>query len=74
MLGVSLDASEQRIRKPYRRKAILLHLDKDGGSVEAKERFVTLQKAFEELTPLDEDLSEPLRSATTREASPPSEP
>ena len=71
VLGVSLDASEQQNRKAYREKAMLLHPDKNGGSVEAKENFIALHKAFERLTAQDKDPSEPVQSATARAASPP---
>ena len=69
VLGVSLHISERVIRSAYRSKAKLLHPDKDGGSVEAKEEFIALQKAFEELTTQKEAESEPVQSGTTTKPS-----
>ena len=64
VLSVQIGASDQEIKKAYHKKAILLHPDKNGGSVEAKENFIELQKAFEKLTRRDEDEGEAVPFAT----------
>lgn len=47
MLGVERDASDEAIRKAYKRAASKVHPDKEGGSHEA---FLELKKAFDTLT------------------------
>ena len=69
VLSVQIGASDQEIKKAYHKKAILLHPDKNGGSVEAKENFIELQKAFEKLTRRDEDEGEAVPFATAWEPS-----
>ncbi len=46
ILGVSRDASEQEIKKAYRRLAVQYHPDKNPGDKEAEERFKEAAEAY----------------------------
>lgn len=48
-LGVSRDASDDDIKKAYRKLAMQYHPDKNGGSKEAEERFKALTEAYDVL-------------------------
>lgn len=51
LLGVERDASEDEIKKAYRRKALELHPDRNYGSVEnATKQFAEIQSAYEVLS------------------------
>ena len=49
-LGVSLDASQDDIKKKYRELAIKWHPDKNPGNKEAEEQFKSISKAYEILS------------------------
>ncbi|KAI8900957.1 hypothetical protein BC833DRAFT_579831 [Globomyces pollinis-pini] len=48
-LGVQRDATEEQIKKGYRRAALKYHPDKAGDSAEAAEKFELISKAYETL-------------------------
>ncbi|WP_166241073.1 J domain-containing protein [Paenibacillus turpanensis] len=50
ILGVPSDASQEAIKKAYRRLAKQHHPDVNGGSVAAKEKFQELTRAYETLS------------------------
>lgn len=50
VLEVAQNASEDDLRKAYRRKALTLHPDKNQDSPEATEKFQLLQQAYEVLS------------------------
>lgn len=49
ILGVSRDASEEEIKKSYRKIAMLYHPDRNPGSKEAEEKFKLASEAYEVL-------------------------
>jgi len=50
ILGVSRDASEEDIKKAYRRLALKYHPDRNPGDKEAEERFKEITEAYEVLS------------------------
>jgi len=50
VLGVPEDASDEQIRKTYRKAAIKFHPDKNPGNKQAEERFKELSQAYEVLS------------------------
>jgi DnaJ family protein C protein 7 len=50
ILGIEKDATEQQIKKAYRKLAIVHHPDKNPGDEEAAERFKEIQEAHETLS------------------------
>ena len=48
-LGVARDASDEEIKKAYRRMAMQFHPDRNGGSKEAEEKFKDVAEAWEVL-------------------------
>ncbi len=50
VLGVPEDASDEQIRKTYRKAAIKFHPDKNPGDKQAEERFKELSQAYEVLS------------------------
>ncbi|KAF2125696.1 TPR-like protein [Dothidotthia symphoricarpi CBS 119687] len=50
ILGIEKDATEQQIKKAYRKLAIIHHPDKNPGDEEAAERFKEIQEAHETLS------------------------
>ena len=49
ILGVSRDASEEEIKKSYRKIAMLYHPDRNPGNKEAEEKFKLASEAYEVL-------------------------
>lgn len=49
VLGVNKDASEDEIKKAYRKLAIKYHPDKNPGSKEAEEKFKEAAEAYDVL-------------------------
>jgi len=72
ILGVASDASEEDIKKAYKKLAMEWHPDRHGGSKEAEEKFKEINVAYQVLTgkmkdkkgaePTDEELFEFMRS------------
>jgi molecular chaperone DnaJ len=53
LLGVSRDATEEEIKKAYRKKAIQYHPDKNPGNKQAEEMFKKISEAYEVLKDAD---------------------
>lgn len=53
MLGVSRDASQEDIKKAYRKKAVQYHPDKNPGDAEAEAKFKEVGEAYEVLKDAD---------------------
>src|SRR5919202_3878581 len=49
VLGVGRDASDDDIKKAYRKLAMTYHPDRNGGSREAEERFKEITEAYDVL-------------------------
>ncbi|KAK5125419.1 hypothetical protein LTR85_000528 [Meristemomyces frigidus] len=49
LLGIEKDATDQEIKKAYRRLAVVHHPDKNPGNPEAEEKFKDIQEAHETL-------------------------
>src|SRR5918996_1930232 len=47
VLGVNKDASEDEIKKAYRKLAMMHHPDRNNGSKEAEERFKEITEAYD---------------------------
>jgi molecular chaperone DnaJ len=65
VLGIPPDASEEQIRKAYRRLAMKYHPDRNRGDREAEEKFKEVQAAYETLT--DKDKLDRFRRASYKE-------
>ncbi|MBP5317328.1 MAG: DnaJ domain-containing protein, partial [Bacteroidales bacterium] len=50
VLGVEKNASEEEIKKAYRKKAIQYHPDKNPGDKEAEEKFKEAAEAYDVLS------------------------
>lgn len=53
ILGVSLNASEDEIRKQFRKLALIHHPDKNGGNKDSERTFKIILKAYETLKDKD---------------------
>ena len=49
ILGVKKDASSEEIKKAYRRLSLEHHPDRNGGSVESKQRFQEITGAYQKI-------------------------
>ncbi len=49
LLGISRDASDQEIKKAYRKMAVKFHPDKNQGNAEAEEKFKEVSEAYDVL-------------------------
>ena len=49
VLGISKDASEQEIKKAYRKMAMKYHPDKNQGDKDSEEHFKEVNEAYEVL-------------------------
>src|ERR687885_1969688 len=49
VLGVGRDASDEDIKRAYRKLAMTYHPDRNGGSKDAEERFKTITEAYDVL-------------------------
>lgn len=59
ILGVSKNASEDEIKKAYRKLALLYHPDKNPGDKEAEEKFKEIQNAYDSLMKKQETHHDP---------------
>jgi len=50
LLGVETTASDEDIRKAYKRMALRLHPDKNGGTDEAQQKFMEMKNAYDVLS------------------------
>ena len=64
LLGVPRNASEEELKRAYRKKAVQHHPDKNLDDPDAKEKFVELQEAYEILRDPQERAWSPLPSLT----------
>ena len=50
VLGVNHSATKDQIKRAYRKKALELHPDRNGGSIAAAEKFMKAKDAFDTLS------------------------
>lgn len=55
VLGIAEGASPDEIRRAYRRQALRYHPDRNPGDPTAKESFLRVQEAFQQIDPTDPD-------------------
>ncbi|MBI5227109.1 DnaJ domain-containing protein [Candidatus Micrarchaeota archaeon] len=58
VLGVSKDASEEDIKKAYRKLALLYHPDRNPGDKKAEEKFKEISEAYAILTGKEKEAPE----------------
>lgn len=70
-MGVARDATEEQIRKAYRKLAMKYHPDRNPGDADADAKFKEIQSAYDVLSDSDKKRLYDMQTASPRRASPP---